>query len=335
MTPSVPSWKTVCCTASLKLIVQSDVAHTSLPPVSCGRAECVVLVHPSGNGGGSSERWDRHTGARRMGTILLSCARDGNDYRLGMRGWRRSLIDAAGSNIACFPHETLPPGTLEHLLIDQVLPRGVDPPRPAGATTRVVSQRPWAPSDSSVTRAPGKSTLTLPSSRAPGIRSLGDDGIVVRRAPGAGLRRSRLIPASGFSPVRSPNCSTTRRPAHRLRTTPKSAGSIGTAGASRSLPAPSLSRALYLLGVGPTVASPRFPSARRSWRSCERRSSSIWTTRSARAGSSKGSARFSTRPRQAVVVSERIGPDRRRPGGPARGYRRRSSRPAHSEGCAM
>ena len=33
------------------------------------------------------------------------------------------LIDGGGGAITCRPHETLPPGTLEHLLIDQVLPR--------------------------------------------------------------------------------------------------------------------------------------------------------------------------------------------------------------------
>lgn len=156
-------------------VVSSDVPLPSLPPAE-GRPEIRVrLVH--GASTRSTATWDHHW---RLpdGSVSLSCARDGDVYRLGFPSRAVFKIDRDGSEVRCRPAADVPPETLEHLLVDQVLPR-VSTLRGrltlhAGAVAyggRAIAFL----GDSGA----GKSTLCAACLRS-GATLIGDDGIVVR-----------------------------------------------------------------------------------------------------------------------------------------------------------
>jgi hypothetical protein len=158
------------------VILESEVPLSALSRVERGPGDCQVRIGLPARPGFADARWDHHWRSP-DGAIVLSCARDGDAYRLGFPGLATFLVDDDGA-IWCRPDSALPPGTLEHLLIDQVLPRVLTHRGclvlHAGC---VASERGGIAflGDS----GSGKSTLCAEFARA-GHPLLGDDGIVVK-----------------------------------------------------------------------------------------------------------------------------------------------------------
>jgi hypothetical protein len=164
------------------LVLESAVSLSELPIADSGLVECFFHVDTSERSDKAPERWDHHWRSPN-GEVVLSCARDGDAYRLGMPDLATFLVEDGGRTITCGPHGGLPPVTLEHLLIDQVLPRVLTHRgrlvihagcvvTPHGAVAFL--------GDSGA----GKSTLCAAFARA-GSPLVGDDGVVFRpRATG-------------------------------------------------------------------------------------------------------------------------------------------------------
>jgi hypothetical protein len=129
---------------------------------------------------------------------LLSCARDGDAYRLGVPGLATFLIEDDGRAITCRPHEAVPSGTLEHLLIDQVLPRVLTHRERlvihAGCVATPLGAFAFL-GDSGA----GKSTLCAEFART-GHTLLGDDGIVVGPTAAAGFEATATYPGLRLLP---------------------------------------------------------------------------------------------------------------------------------------
>ena len=232
------------------LNVQSEVPLPSLPVVSSGPATCAILVDSPHRAGLAPEHWDHHWRSP-DGWVLLSCARDGDAYRLGMPGLATFLIEDDGGTITCRPHQMLPPGTLEHLLIDQVLPR-------------VLTQRGRLVIHAGCVATPqgaigflgdsgaGKSTLCAEFARA-GHPLLGDDGILVRRAPASGFEALATYPGLRLLPDPLAHLFDERAGAAPVahytekRRLDRDSGGFTLATGAEPL------RALYLLGAGPNL----------------------------------------------------------------------------------
>jgi hypothetical protein len=161
------------------LVLQSDLPFSELPEAGSDASECSLLVIADTGVPSAPDRWDHHWRSPE-GEVVLSCARDGDAYRLGMPDLATFLVEDGGTTITCRPHGALPPATLEHLLIDQVMPRVLTHRgrlvihagcvvTPHGAVAFL--------GDS----GSGKSTLCAAFARA-GFPLVGDDGVVVRPA---------------------------------------------------------------------------------------------------------------------------------------------------------
>ena len=88
-----------------------------------GPPDITVSVHPLAAGDpGPVEAW-RHHWVDQAGQNSLSLAVEGSVHRLRFRGQCDFLIDAAAGAIRAEPVHGLSQETLEHLLVDQVLPR--------------------------------------------------------------------------------------------------------------------------------------------------------------------------------------------------------------------
>jgi hypothetical protein len=162
------------------LVLESEIPLSELPDAGSRSPQCSIHAGTPGRNPAWSDRWD-HSWRSPEGAVVLSCARDGDGYRLGIPELATFLVEDGGQTITCHPHATCPPATLEHLLIDQVLPRALTlcgrlvihagcVVTPHGAVGFL--------GDSGA----GKSTLCGAFARA-GFPLLGDDGIVLR--PGA------------------------------------------------------------------------------------------------------------------------------------------------------
>ena len=108
---------------------QSHVAsHVPLPvlPTATDRpmATADILLHaaPARTALEPVAAWLHHWPAR-DGTITLSLATHGSGYRLRFPGLCDFLIDTDAVRIQIQPTHALDPNTLEHLIVDQVLPR--------------------------------------------------------------------------------------------------------------------------------------------------------------------------------------------------------------------
>jgi len=179
------------------LLLRSELPLAELPVASPGRPECRVRSGPSKRQGASDDRWDHHWRSSEGG-IPLSCARDGDAYRIGMTGLGTFLVEDGGGAIICPAAEALPGGTLEHLLLDQVLPRVLAHRgrlvlhagcvvTPAGAIGFL--------GDS----GSGKSTLCAAFARA-GFPLMGDDGVVVRETAPSGFEVLATYPGLRLLP---------------------------------------------------------------------------------------------------------------------------------------
>lgn len=159
------------------LVLESEIPLSELPVGRSGSAQVSIRIGGSEPQPSWSGRWDHHWRSRE-GAVVLSCARDGDAYRLGVPDLATFLLEDGGRTITCRPHTTFPLATLEHLLIDQVLPRVLTHcgrlvihagcvVTPHGAVAFL--------GDSGA----GKSTLCAAFARA-GLPLVGDDGVVLR-----------------------------------------------------------------------------------------------------------------------------------------------------------
>ena len=176
------------------LVLRSELPLRELATARPGPAECCVYSGPSMTS--SSERWDHHWTSR--GEVSISCARDGEDYRIGIPGLATFRIERNGAAVTCHPAAGLPSDTLEHLLIDQVLPRVLAHRSrlvihagcvvtPAGAVGFL--------GDSGA----GKSTLCAALVRA-GHALLADDTVIIRKAGTAGYEALATYPGLRLLP---------------------------------------------------------------------------------------------------------------------------------------
>jgi hypothetical protein len=158
------------------IVLASDFRCSQLPEVATGQPDLEFHVIRSASLP-RGQRWD-HAWKAPHGDVALQCARDDETYRLGMPGLATFTIDPLADSIACYPAGDTSATTIEHLLIDQVLPRvlahrgrlvlhGGAVETPTGALLFL--------GDSGA----GKSTLCGAFAQA-GHRVLGDDGVMVR-----------------------------------------------------------------------------------------------------------------------------------------------------------
>ncbi len=231
-------------------VLQSEVPLGRLPVAVSGPATCVVIVAGFARAEPSNDLWDHHWRSP-DGGVLLSCTRDGDAYRLGMPGLATFLIEAGGGAITCCPHETLPPSTLEHLLIDQVLPRVLTHRGRLVIHAGCVATPQGAIGFLGDSGA-GKSTLCAEFARA-GHPLLGDDGILVRGAAASGYEALATYPGLRLLPDPLAHLFDERVGAAPVahytekRRLDRDSGGFTLATGAEPL------RALYLLGVGPTV----------------------------------------------------------------------------------
>ena len=228
-------------------VLLSELPLGALSLAASGPAECRVrTVSPAL----AAERWDHHW-CSADGSVLLSCARDGDAYRLGMPGLATFLIQGDGAVITCFPHETLPPGTLEHLLIDQVLPRVLTHRGRLVVHAGCVATPQGAIGFLGDSGA-GKSTLCAEFARA-GHPLLGDDGILVRNTAASGFEALATYPGLRLLPDPLAHLFDDRargaQVAHytEKRRLDRESGGFTLAPGAEPL------RALYLLAVGPAL----------------------------------------------------------------------------------
>jgi len=160
------------------LVLDSELPCSQLPETAGVTPECSFRL-AAGSKKAGHEGWD-HAWLTPDGDVALGCARRGGRYRLEMPGRATFTIERNGRLVTGLPVGLPSPETIEHLLIDQVLPRvlahrgrlvlhagavGV----PSGAVAFL--------GDSGA----GKSTLCGAFARR-GDLLLGDDGIIVRES---------------------------------------------------------------------------------------------------------------------------------------------------------
>lgn len=193
------------------LVLESEVALPSLPVASDHRPVCRVRRDPFPLSG-TATAWDHHW--RTLdGEVSLSCAKLAEGYRLGVPGLAEFDILEGGTEVVSRVDDPFPEATLEHLLIDQVLPRVL-----AFRGRIVLHAGCVASAEGAIAflgeSGAGKSTLCAAFARA-GWALLGDDALVVAPAAGGrfeafptypGLRllaesRARLASVAASSPV--------------------------------------------------------------------------------------------------------------------------------------
>jgi len=179
------------------LVLSSDTPLPVLSPAANESPECSFRLLGASTSGYADERWD-HSWRLPRGEISLSCARDGDSYRLGMPGLATFLIEDGGRAITCRPYGTLPDGTLEHLLIDQVLPRVLAHQGRLVIHAGCVATR-WGAIGFLGDSGAGKSTLSAEFARA-GHPLLGDDGILVRGTAPTGFEALATYPGLRLLP---------------------------------------------------------------------------------------------------------------------------------------
>ncbi len=231
------------------LVLESDIPLAELPPCAASQPECLLEADSSGELP-ELELWDHHWRAD-DGTISLSCARRGDDYRLGIPGQASFRILEGGRRIVSLAPAALPPWSLEHQLIDQVLPRVLTHRGRTVLHAGCVDTPEGAVAFLGASGA-GKSTLCAEMARA-GHTLLSDDAILVRRTAGGSFEvlptypGLRLLPRSIAHLIDEGACgrpvahATPKRRIDRLR------AGFGTTVEPRPL------LALFVLGVSETV----------------------------------------------------------------------------------
>lgn len=232
------------------LTLASDEPFSQLPEDPTGLPEC-SFERARGSGPLVVETgWDHHWRAP-GGAVALSCARDGNGYRLGMPDVATFVIDEPGRTITCRAQTGLSHDTLEHAVIDQVLPRVLTHRGRlvlhAGCVVTPLGAIAFLGESGA-----GKSTLCAAFARE-GDPLLGDDGIVVRRARAGGFDALATYPGLRLLP--DPLASLfdgAARSVPMARHSSKRRLDVGGAGCELAA-GPVALRAVYLLDAGADV----------------------------------------------------------------------------------
>ncbi len=182
------------------LVLESEFPLPTLPSLDHGVATYVIREEPDvASSERSKTRWDHHW-CDPLGNTSLSCAREKWGYRLRFPGLATFGVDSGGGEITWRAESAIPTETIEHLLIDQVLPRVL------AWHGRVVLHAACVASTAGAiaflgASGSGKSTLAAALARA-GWALLGDDTILVRRDTKGGFEAVptytglRLLPSA-------------------------------------------------------------------------------------------------------------------------------------------
>ena len=176
------------------LILDSQIPLPALPHSAHDRADLRFGLR---SGAPRAARWDHHW-RYPDGSVSLSCGRDARGYRLGFPGLATFEIARDGLEIDCLPERALSLHTIEHLLIDQVLPRVLT------HRGRLVLHAGAVVLDGGAVlflggSGAGKSTLCASLARA-GAALLGDDGVWLRRGIGGGFDAEATYPGLRLRP---------------------------------------------------------------------------------------------------------------------------------------
>lgn len=155
-----------------------------------------MRLHASRSGLYDDTSWEHHW--RSAGGVSLAVARFGETYRLGIPGLAVFDLADEARSIDCRPEGPIPPATLQHLIVDQVLPRAL------ALRGRLVLHAGCIVTGAGAIAflgdsGAGKSTLCAAFSRA-GLPILGDDGIVVRLGPGGAFDAMATYPGLRLRP---------------------------------------------------------------------------------------------------------------------------------------
>ena len=193
------------------LVLESQVPLPALPLSISHRTDLRFRLREGVSAAPS--RWEHHW-RYADGSVSLSCGRDAGGYRLGFPGLATFAIADDGPEIDCLPERELSPHTVEHLLIDQVLPRVLTHRGRLVLHAGAVALHGGAVLFLGSSGA-GKSTLCA-SLAGSDAALLGDDGVWLRRCsdgtfeaeatyPGLRLRPDPLVrqfgDATAFAPV--------------------------------------------------------------------------------------------------------------------------------------
>jgi hypothetical protein len=160
------------------LLLSSEIPFSQLPRVPEGLPECSFRRPSDPDAGSLDERWDHHWRSI-AGDVALSCSREGDRYRLDLPSLGTFSIDDDGASISCRLRGAPSPETVEHGVVDQVLPRVL-----VHRGRLVLHAGAVETADGAIAfigdSGRGKSTLCAGFAAA-GYPVLGDDGLVVRR----------------------------------------------------------------------------------------------------------------------------------------------------------
>jgi hypothetical protein len=179
------------------LLLSSEIPFSLLPRVPEGTPECSFRRPFESDAGSFDGPWDHHWRSV-AGDVALSCSRAGARYRLDLPSLGTFSIDDDGASISCRLRGAPSPETVEHGVVDQVLPRilvhrgrlvlhagAIE--MPDGAIAFI--------GDS----GRGKSTLCAAFAAA-GYPVLGDDGLVVRGCEPGGFEALSTYPGLRLLP---------------------------------------------------------------------------------------------------------------------------------------
>lgn len=156
------------------MLLASDLSCAPLPVVAQGSPDCIVRL--ASGGADTRAGWD-HGWRTPDGDVTLTCAAEGSGYTIGVPGLATFAIAGDGRSVRWSPFGDPPRESLEHALLDQVLPRVL-----AFRGRVVLHAGAVATPHGAVAcfgeSGVGKSTLVAALARR-GATLLGDDGLVI------------------------------------------------------------------------------------------------------------------------------------------------------------
>lgn len=179
------------------LLLTSEIPFSQLPRIPEGTPECSFRRPAAPEPGSFDGPWDHHW-LSAEGEVALSCSREDGGYLLDLPALGTFSIDDDGTSVTCRLRGEPAPETVEHGVVDQVLPR-------------VLVQRGRLVLHAGAVETPtgaiafigesgrGKSTLCAAFASA-GAPVLGDDGLIVRRRDPGGFEALPTYPGLRLLP---------------------------------------------------------------------------------------------------------------------------------------